>query len=113
MKSFFRKVARIKKRQAIKKAIGLVAAAWAFKFGAMNSDPTPTRVDSGQYNQHLEAKYSYQKPVTVGDDKQSLIESQSVSSIRIKTGSGTILTARQNKTSEALKSALEVRISDL
>ena len=48
MKAFFRKIGRVKKRQAIKKAVG-----WAFKYGA------DLFVDYGQYNPHLEAKYSY------------------------------------------------------
>jgi hypothetical protein len=128
--SFFKKLARVKKRQIAKKAIGLGAAAWAFKFGAMNSDPPPTRVDSGQYTQRLEAQYLYQKTETVDDDEQSLTESQSVNSIRFKTGSGAVVDIRNQQNqkngktpmeinvssvepSEALKSALEVRSGDL
>jgi len=36
MKDFFKKLVRIKKRQIAKKAIGVVAASWAFKFGAID-----------------------------------------------------------------------------
>ena len=133
MKAFFKKLAGVKKRQIAKKAIGLGAAAWSFKFGAMNSntnDLPPTRVDSGQYTQRLEAQYEYQKTETVDDDEQSLTESQSVNSIRFKTGSGAVVDIRNQQNqkngetpmeinvssvqpSEALKSALEVRSGDL
>ena len=130
MKPFFKKLAHVKKRQIAKKAIGLGAAAWAFKFGAMNSNVNnfpPTRVDSGQYTQRLKAQYSYQKTATVDDDEQSLTESQSVNSIRVKTGSGAVINIRKQQSqkngeeinvssvqpSEALKSASEVRSGDL
>jgi hypothetical protein len=93
----------------------------------MNSYPPPTPVDSGQYTQRLEAQYSYQKTATVDDDEQSLTESQSVNSIRFKTGSGALINIRNQQSqkngeeinvssvqpSEALKSALEVRSGDL
>ena len=36
MKAFFRKIAKVKKRQTVKKAIGLAATGWAFRFGAVN-----------------------------------------------------------------------------
>jgi len=90
--------------------MAVATVGWSFKYCAINAN-VDLFVDYGQYNQHLETKYSYQKPATVGDDEQSLIESQSVNSIRLKTGSGTVLTVRkhQNQTSEALKSALKVR----
>ena len=45
MKVFLKRLAHVKKRQIAKKAIGFGAAAWAFKFGAMNSYPPPTPVD--------------------------------------------------------------------
>lgn len=67
MKAFFRKIARVKKRQAIKKAMAAGAVGWALKYGPINANPY-LFVDYGQENQHLEAKYSNQKPVTVGDD---------------------------------------------
>jgi hypothetical protein len=129
MKAFFKKLARVKKRQIAKKAIGLGAAPWAFKFSAMNSDPPSICVDSGQYTQRLEAQYSYKKTETV-DDEQSLTESQLVNSIRFKTDSGAVVDIRNQQSqkngetpikinvssvqpSEALKSALEVRSGDL
>jgi len=59
MKAFFRKT--------VAKAIRLGIIAWIFKFGAMKSDTLATHLNYGQYNQRLEAKYGYQKPVTVGD----------------------------------------------
>ena len=65
MKVFLKRLAHVKKRQIAKKAIGFGAVAWAFKFGAMNGYPSPTRIYSGQYTQRLEAKYGYQKPMTV------------------------------------------------
>jgi len=128
MKAFFKKLARVKKRQITKKAIGLGAAAWAFKFGAINAN-ADLFVDYGQYNQHLEAQYSYKKTETV-DDEQSLTESQLVNSIRLKTGSGAVVEIRNQQSqkngetpmeinvssvqpSEALKYALEVRSGDL
>ena len=56
-----------------------------------------------------------QKTYTVADDdEQSLIESQSVNSTRVKTGSGAVIEIRTSvQPSEALKSALEVRCGDL
>jgi hypothetical protein len=128
MKVFLKRLAHVKKRQIAKKAIRFGAAAWAFKFGAMNSYPPPLPVDSGQYTQRLEAQYSYQKTATVDDDdEQSLTESQSVNSIRFKTGSGAVINIRNQQSqkngeeinvssvqpSEALKSALLVRSGDL
>lgn len=106
MKAFFRKLAHVKKRRIVKKAIGLGVTAWTFKFGAMNSDTLPTRVDSGHYTQRLETQYSYKKTET--DD-------QSVNSSRFKTGSGAVIEIQnqQNQTPEALKSALEIRCGDL
>jgi hypothetical protein len=47
------------KKLAHVKALGFSATAWAFKFGAMNGYPSPTRIYSGQYTQRLEAKYGY------------------------------------------------------
>lgn len=106
MKAFFRKLAHVKKRRIVKKAIGLGVTAWTFKFGTMNSDTLPTRVDSSHYTQRLETHYSYKKTET--DD-------QSVNSIRFKTGSGAVIEIQnqQNQTPEALKSALEIRCGDL
>ena len=56
------------------------------------------------YDQHLKTTYSYQESADVN---QSMIENESVNSIRIKTSFGTILTMtpteEQNQTSEALK----------
>jgi len=72
--------------------MAVAAVGWSFKYGAINAN-ADLFVDYGQYNQHLEVKYSYQEPATVGDDdEQSPIESQSVNSSRLKTGSGTVLT---------------------
>jgi len=105
-----RKLAHVK---LAKKALGFGATGWAFKFGAMSGYPPPTRIYSGQYTQRLEAKYGYQ---TIGDDVQSLIESQSVNSSRVKSGSGVVIEMKNwhnQKTSEALKLALEVRSGDL
>ena len=99
MKAFFRKLTHVKKRRIVKKAIGLGVTAWTFKFGTMNSDTLPTRVDSSHYTQRLETQYSYQL----------------VNSIRFKTGSGAVIEIQnqQNQTPEALKSALEIRCGDL
>jgi hypothetical protein len=97
MKVFLKRLAHVKKRQIAKKVIKFGAAAWAFKFGAINSYPPPTPVDSGQYTQRLEAQYSYQKTATVDDDEQSLTESQSVNSIRFKTGSGAVINIRNQQ----------------
>ena len=114
MKAFFRKIAKVKKRQIVKKAIGLAATGWALKYAAINAN-ADLFGDYGQYNQRLETKYGYEKPVTIGDDEQSLTESQSVNSIRIKTGSGAMIEIQnqQNQTPEALKSALAIRSGDL
>jgi hypothetical protein len=106
MKALFLKLAHVKKRRTVKKAIGLGVAAWTFRFGAMNSDTLPTRVDSGHYTQRLLTQNSYKKTET--DD-------QSVNSIRFKTGSGAVIEIQnqQNQTPEVLKSALEIRCGDL
>ena len=92
MKAFVRKIASVKKRQIAKKAIGLVAAAWAFKYGHINSDPAPTSADSGQYTEHLNEQYLYQKTDTINNNDRSLTESNSINSSRFKivTGSGAI-----------------------
>ncbi len=47
------------KKLAHVKSLGFSATAWAFKIGAMNALPSPTRIYSGQYTQRLEAKYGY------------------------------------------------------
>ena len=84
-------------------------------------------VDSGQYAQRLKAQYSYQKTATVDDDEQSLTESQSVNSIRFKTGSGAVINIRNQQSqkndeeinvssvqpSEALEFSLKIRSGDL
>jgi len=38
MKAFFRKIGRIKKRQAIKKAMAAAAVAWSFKYGLIKAN---------------------------------------------------------------------------
>jgi hypothetical protein len=101
MQIIFRKISPLKKRRVMsvmKKAFAAVVAGYAFRYGRidLNADLWANS------DQHLETTYSYQE-FTDGN--------QSVNSIRIKTGSGTILTTRkeQNQTSEALK----VRSGDL
>ena len=79
---------------------------YKFRFGQIDS--TADLLTNS--DQHLKTTYSYQESE---DGHQSLIENQSVNSIQIKTGSGTILTAEKNETSEALKYVLEVRSGDL
>jgi hypothetical protein len=82
----------------IKKAFAAVVAGHAFRYGRrdLNADLLANS------DQHLETTNSYQE---FADGNQS------VNSIRIKTGSGIIVTTRekQNQTSEALK----VRSGDL
>lgn len=104
MKIIFRKISPLKKRRVMsvmKKAFTAIVAGYAFRYGRidLNADLLANP------DQHLETTYSYQE---FADGNQS------VNSIRIKTGSGTILTTRkeQNQTSEALKYALEVRCGD-
>jgi hypothetical protein len=105
MKAFLKKIAKVKKRRAIKKAMAVGATVWTFKYGVINAN-TDLFVNYGQYNQRLEAQYSSKKTET--DD-------QSVNSIRFKTGSGAVIEIQkqQNKTPEALKSALTIRNGDL
>ena len=101
-----------KKRKFI--ASGALAAGLLFGRLKTNSD----KIQNYQLTEALahERLISNQKPVIVGDDAQSLIESQSVNSIRVKSGSGVVIEIKnqQNqKTSEALKLALETRCGDL
>ena len=105
MQRIFRKISPLKKRRVMsvmKKAFAAVVAGYAFRYGRidLNADLLANS------DQHLETTYSYQ---------ESADGNQSVNSIRIKTGSGTILTTRkeQNQTSEATSEALEVRSGDL
>ena len=105
VKVFFQKLRRVKKRKLLSKSIGLVITAWTLKYGAMNSNrinSVSPPVDYSQTTQPLKASYL---------DKN---DTQSVNLIKLKTGSGTVLVVRkhQNQTSEASKSALEVRCGD-
>ena len=61
MKTFLRKLAHVKKRRIVKKAIGLGVTAWTFKFSTMNSDQTLYQDVSSHYTQRLETQYSYKK----------------------------------------------------
>jgi hypothetical protein len=85
MKTFFRKLARVKKRKAIKKAVAASLAAWALKYGRINQTPD-LFINSSQEIHST----NHQKTYTVADD-QSLIESKSVNSTRVKTGSGAVI----------------------
>ena len=85
MKTFFRKLARVKKRKAIKKAVAASLAAWALKYGRINQTPD-LFINSSQEIHPT----NHQKTYTVADD-QSLIESQSVNSTRVKIGSGAVI----------------------
>ena len=102
MKGLFRKIAHVKKRRTVKKAIGLGVTACTFRFGAMNSDILPTRVDFGHYTQRLLTQNSCKKTDT--DD-------QAVNSIRFKTGSGAVIEIQNqhNKPPEALKYTIKTR----
>ena len=120
MKAFVRKIAKVKKREIIKKAMGLVASGLAFRFGAVNLDPPSTSANHGQYTQRLETQYSHQKTETVYDNEkstidneQSTIESQSV--IRFRTGSGASIEIQKqpNQTPQALNSALAINVGSL
>ena len=99
---------RKKQRQSIKiikKVMALVAAALVFQYGTTNENDF--FVDYDQYNQHLESKDWYLESATFGGDQRSQLESQpqSVTSIQLKTGSGTILRLRkpQNQHSDNKK----------
>jgi hypothetical protein len=91
----------------MKKAFAAGVAIYALRYGRIDLNPDLL----ANYDQHLESTYSYHESATVGDDEQSLTESQSVSSIRVKTGSGAMIEIQnhQNQTPEALKSTLEIR----
>lgn len=115
MKIFVRKITRIKKRRAIKRAIIADATGLAYKYGRINVNPN-LFVNYGQQNQHLEAKYSYQEYATVGDDQHSLIESESINHTRIKLDSGVLGILRkdfQNEIPDYLKKAIQFRSGDL
>ena len=89
MKEFFKKLAKIKKRQLAKKIIGLGSVAWSLNFGEINSNPdhySPTLVDSRQENHS-----NTQKIETVQDDGQSVMKTRSNNCVRVQTGSGVLL----------------------
>ena len=111
MKAVFRKIARIKKRKAIKRAIVAGVVAYLSKYGRINQT-TDLFIHSSQEIQSTNNQKTY---TVTDDDNQSLIESKSVNSTRVKTGSGAVIEIQnqQNQTSEALKSALETRCGDL
>ena len=102
-------MARVKKRKAIKRAISIGVTAYMLKYGLIN-ETTDLFIHSSQEIQST----NNQKTYTIADD-QSLIESKSVNSTRVQTGSGAVIEIQnqQNQTSEALKSALETRCGDL
>ncbi|NNF86832.1 MAG: hypothetical protein HKM26_09775 [Winogradskyella sp.] len=88
----------------MKNAFVAIVDGYAFRYGRMYSNADLL----ANYDKHLETTYSYQEST---DGNQFSIKNQYVNSIRIKTGSKTILTTRkeQNQTFEALKSTLEIR----
>ena len=101
MKAVFKKIARVKKRKAIKRAISVGVTAYLFKYGLIN-ETTDLFIHSSQEIQSTNNQKTY---TVADDDDQSLIES----STRVKTGSGAVIEIQnqQNQTPEALKSALE------
>ena len=99
MKSFFRKMARVKKRQAIKKAIVAGAVGYALKYGAINAN-ADLFINSRQETQST----NNQKIETVHDDSQSLTETglNNCNCTKVKTGSGTVLAFSKDIPAEAV-----------
>ena len=104
MKKLSRKVRRLKKRKALKKIMAGVAMGFALRYGPRNPN-AGFFLNSGQTNQQLEAKNSDQLMMKTES------QSQSVNSIRVKSGSGALIEIQNqhNKPPEALKYTLETR----
>lgn len=93
------------------KAILVGIKAYLFKYGLINEN-TYLYIHSNQEIKLINT----QKIYTVADDNyQYRIESKSVNSTRVKTGSGAVIEVQKqyNQTPKALKSTLEIRCGDL
>ena len=84
---------------------------YLFKYGLIN-EITDLHIHSSQEIQSTNNQKIYN---AADDDYQSLIESKSVNSTRVKTGSKTMIKIQNqhNQTSQTLKSTLETRYNDL
>ena len=113
IQAVFKKIAPVKKIEAIKKAILVVFTAYRFRYGIINvNETTDLYIDYGQEIQSTNNQEIY----AVGDnDSQSMIESKSVNSTQVKTGSGAVIEIQKqhNQTSKTLKSTLETRGGNL
>jgi len=96
---FFRKMARVKKRQTIKKVIVAGATGYALKYGIINAN-ADLFINSHQETQST----NNQKIETVHDDSQSLTETglNNCNCTRVKTGSGAVLAFSKDIPAEAV-----------
>ena len=100
-------------KDRLKRVVGIVSVAVGLRYAKINSISTSLSSNS---TQRLETQYSDKESATVGDNSQSLIESESINYTRIKVDSGVLFIPRkyfQNEIPDYLKQAIQLRSGDL